>query len=227
MLLQPGFNHANKSECSYLIITAGAATFQLVISYLTSLDDLKILNDQVLPTVQVFFPDNVVTFQDDNFRICGACILRVVHGWWDIFSHRKEQQNPNLNPTGNLWDILEKFCSMLRHSHHHYKIWVKRSTTQDGNTSGKFVETVLEPVCLWSQMKVVWATIKVRDCVFWAFTFEMATFNGTFSVCWQRQFLDNFRTISGTAGIKAKAYSSLMSQNGSVPKGVLHRNHLV
>lgn len=36
---------------------------------------LKILNDQVVPSVEFFFSDDVGRLQDDNFRILGAQLL--------------------------------------------------------------------------------------------------------------------------------------------------------
>lgn len=43
-------------------------------------DYLKILNEQVLPSIEFFFLDDVGAFQDDNSRILGAQIASVVQG---------------------------------------------------------------------------------------------------------------------------------------------------
>lgn len=45
-------------------------------------DYLKLLNDQVLPSGKVFFPDDVemCIFKDDNSRIPRDRIVRVVRG---------------------------------------------------------------------------------------------------------------------------------------------------
>lgn len=53
---------------------------------------------QVILSMEVFFPDDTSMFHDDNSRIPGA--KRVV-------------QSPDLNPTDNVWDELEKLCSAL------------------------------------------------------------------------------------------------------------------
>ena len=79
-----------------------------------SADYLNILNDQVFPSI-FFFPDGSGIFQDDIATIYQAQTVKkkkkkVVQGFRvheTSFSHMVSQ-SPDLNPSKNLWDVLEK-----------------------------------------------------------------------------------------------------------------------
>lgn len=60
------------------------------------------LNDH--PSIVFFFPDGMGIFQDDNAWIHQAQIVGQGHG----LAINESRPSPDLNPTPNLWDELEK-----------------------------------------------------------------------------------------------------------------------
>lgn len=66
------FNHLRKqNRMSVHVFSTGGVTWGI---------DCMILTDQVLPSVQVFFTDDVGIFQDFNSSIPEVQIVRVVQG---------------------------------------------------------------------------------------------------------------------------------------------------
>ncbi|GBN71531.1 hypothetical protein AVEN_219220-1 [Araneus ventricosus] len=67
------------------------------------------LHDQVIPSIEFFFPYGTGIFQDDNTKTDRALIIQ---NWFmdheHSFSHMNcAQQSPDLNQIKNIWDILE------------------------------------------------------------------------------------------------------------------------
>lgn len=71
----------------------------------------NVLNDQIFPSVDRFFyRDGTGIFQNDRAKIH---LAQIVKEWFreneSSFSHMVwPQQSPDINPTENLWDTLEK-----------------------------------------------------------------------------------------------------------------------
>ena len=62
---------------------------------------LNVLNEQVFPSVDLFFSDDTGRFQDSNSRIHGAQT-----GTEGV--RLDQPQSPDQNPTEDFWDVLEK-----------------------------------------------------------------------------------------------------------------------
>ncbi|GBN94184.1 Transposable element Tcb2 transposase [Araneus ventricosus] len=70
---------------------------------------LNVVNDQVIPSMDFFFPYGTGIYQNDNFKIHRALII---YNWFreheNSLSHTDwPPQSPYLHPIENIWDILE------------------------------------------------------------------------------------------------------------------------
>ena len=82
---------------------------------------INVLNDQVIPSINVFFPDGLGIFQDDNAKIHWALVVKewstrtqeCQGAWWVIFTHELATSESWLYPIKSLWVVQEKTVSTL------------------------------------------------------------------------------------------------------------------
>ena len=98
-----------------------------------SAEFLNVLNDQVIPSMGLLFPDGSGVFQDDNAKIHLALVVKEwsmrTHecqgAWGVIFTLELATTESWLYPIKSLWDVLEKTEGVVWLPCHQYKISVK------------------------------------------------------------------------------------------------------
>ena len=70
-----------------------------------SAEFLNVLNDQVIPSMDLFFPDGSGIFQDDNAKIHRALVVKE----WSMRTHECQ----GARGVKSLWDVLEKTEGMV------------------------------------------------------------------------------------------------------------------
>ncbi|GBO22440.1 hypothetical protein AVEN_91179-1 [Araneus ventricosus] len=94
------------------------------------------VNDQVIPSMEFFFPDGTGIFQDDNAKIQRALIIQnLFRDYQDSFSCMNwPPQSQDLNSVENLWNMLEQ------------RLW-----------SGSFLPSSV--LCLGDKLLQIWTAI--------------------------------------------------------------------
>ena len=134
-----------KTATPLVVLSSGVALTQTIqVRHSKSAEFLNVLNDQVIPSWDFFFPDGSGIFQDDNskihraldftlFRVVKECSMRTHEcqgALVVIFTHELATTESPLKVFGMCWKRLKEcFDSLVINK----KSWPKISATLDGN----------------------------------------------------------------------------------------------